>query len=163
MPVRGTDDASPTAVPHDPAPITATRSLMAQEPTAAPQTASALHPYTVPVPRADRAASAGTRAAPVDALLGPEVVLIPVKAFHQAKRRLGSALADPERIGSSVPWRHTSWRRAYRSPSPWSVTTRAWRDGRRSSGATVMWEPGQGLNGAVRAGVDAWPVPARAG
>ena len=36
--------------------------------------------------------------AAVDARLGPEVVLIPVKAFHQAKRRLGSALSDPERI-----------------------------------------------------------------
>ena len=34
---------------------------------------------------------------PVDAELGREVVLIPVKAFHQAKRRLGSVMADPER------------------------------------------------------------------
>ena len=30
-------------------------------------------------------------------------------------------------------------------------------------GATVMWEPGQGLNGAVRAGSTAWPGPAPTG
>jgi 2-phospho-L-lactate guanylyltransferase len=44
------------------------------------------------VPPADYAAAAA------DLPLGPEVVLIPVKAFHQAKRRLGSALSDPDRI-----------------------------------------------------------------
>ena len=34
------------------------------------------------------------------------------------------------------------------------MTTRRWRGRASGLGATVMWEPGQGLNGAVRAGVD---------
>jgi 2-phospho-L-lactate guanylyltransferase len=85
--------------------------------------------------------------------LGPEVVLVPVKAFDQAKRRLGQALAEPERV------------RLVRSmathvvaacvPLPVAVVcddeeVAAWAAG---VGATVLWEPGQGLNGAVGAGV----------
>jgi 2-phospho-L-lactate/phosphoenolpyruvate guanylyltransferase len=91
---------------------------------------------------------------PDDLRLGPEVVLIPVKAFHQAKRRLGSALSDPDRIalvramaarvvGACVPL-------------PVAVVCDDQDVAQWASelGATVMWEPGQGLNGAVRAGVD---------
>jgi 2-phospho-L-lactate guanylyltransferase len=102
-------------------------------------------PVTNPGPQATKAAS-GTA-------LGPEVVLVPVKAFHQAKRRLGQALAEPERV------------RLVRSmathvvaacvPLPVAVVcddeeVARWAAG---VGATVLWEPGQGLNGAVRAGV----------
>ena len=87
------------------------------------------------------------------AVPGPKVVLVPVKAFHQAKRRLGPALADPDRV------------RLVRSmathvveacvPLPVAVVcddadVARWAAG---LGATVLWEPGQGLNGAVRAGV----------
>jgi 2-phospho-L-lactate guanylyltransferase len=76
-----------------------------------------------------------------------------VKAFHQAKRRLGQALAEPERV------------RLVRSmathvvaacvPLPVAVVcddeeVAGWA---AAVGATVLWEPGQGLNGAVGAGV----------
>jgi len=85
--------------------------------------------------------------------IGAEVVLIPVKAFHQAKRRLDRVLSESERkrlvrtmaahvVAASVPL-------------PVAVVcddeeVAAWASDR---GAVVLWEPGQGLNGAVRAGV----------
>jgi 2-phospho-L-lactate guanylyltransferase len=87
------------------------------------------------------------------ASLGPKVVLVPVKAFAQAKRRLGGAMDDGERIrlvramaGHVV---------AVSAPLPVVVVcddedVATWAEG---LGATVVWTPGQGLNGAVRAGV----------
>jgi 2-phospho-L-lactate guanylyltransferase len=91
---------------------------------------------------------------PDDVRLGPEVVLIPVKAFHQAKRRLGSALSDADRI--LLVRTMAAQVVAACVPLPVAVVcddrgVAQWASG---VGATVMWEPGQGLNGAVRAGVD---------
>src|ERR1700761_6996599 len=86
----------PTAVPQAPPPITATRSLIAQEPTTACR-APRRDPYTVPVSRATVAPTEHAGPA-LDPPLGPAAVLIPVKAFGQAKRRLGSALSDTDRI-----------------------------------------------------------------
>jgi 2-phospho-L-lactate/phosphoenolpyruvate guanylyltransferase len=90
----------------------------------------------------------------VDVQLGPEVVLIPVKAFHQAKRRLGSALSDPERI--ELVRAMASRVVAACTPLPVAVVCDDHDVAHWASelGATVMWEPGQGLNGAVRAGVE---------
>jgi 2-phospho-L-lactate/phosphoenolpyruvate guanylyltransferase len=92
--------------------------------------------------------------APVDVPSAPEVVLIPVKAFHEAKRRLGSALSDSDRIRlvRSMATRVV----AACVPLPVAVVCDDHRVAQWASelGATVMWEPGQGLNGAVRAGVD---------
>jgi 2-phospho-L-lactate/phosphoenolpyruvate guanylyltransferase len=93
-------------------------------------------------------------APPVDVQLGAEVVLIPVKAFHQAKRRLGSALSDAERmqlVRAMAAHVVTAC-----VPLPVAVVcddegVAQWAS---EVGATVMWEPGQGLNGAVRAGVE---------
>jgi 2-phospho-L-lactate/phosphoenolpyruvate guanylyltransferase len=90
----------------------------------------------------------------VDPRLGPEVVLIPVKAFDQAKRRLGSALSDPDRI--ALVRAMAAHVVAACRPLPVAVVcddegVAQWAS---EVGATVMWEPGQGLNGAVRAGVD---------
>jgi 2-phospho-L-lactate guanylyltransferase len=97
------------------------------------------------------APSAG--AAVEDVRTGPEVVLIPVKAFHQAKRRLDSVLdeADREQL-VRVMAAHVVTACV---PLPVAVVcdddaVAAWA---REMGATVLWEPGQGLNGAVRAGV----------
>jgi 2-phospho-L-lactate guanylyltransferase len=95
-----------------------------------------------------------TTVPPIDVALGPEVVLIPVKAFHQAKRRLGSALSDAERI--RLVRTMASQVVAACTPLPVAVvcddaTVAQWA---LELGATVMWEPGQGLNGAVRAGVE---------
>ena len=90
----------------------------------------------------------------MDAHLGPEVVLIPVKAFGQAKRRLGSTLSDPDRI--RLVRAMAAHVVAACVPLPVAVVcddegVAQWAS---DVGATVMWEPGQGLNGAVRAGVD---------
>ena len=92
--------------------------------------------------------------AAVDVRLGSDVVLIPVKAFHQAKRRLGSALSDPERI--RLVRSMASQVVAACTPLPVAVVCDDDEVARWASalGATVMWEPGQGLNGAVRAGVE---------
>lgn len=83
---------------------------------------------------------------------GPEVVLIPVKAFHQAKRRL-SALPDEERV--ELVRTMAAHVLAACAPLPVAVVcddpdVAQWAEER---GAAVVWEPGQGLNGAVRAGV----------
>jgi 2-phospho-L-lactate/phosphoenolpyruvate guanylyltransferase len=89
-----------------------------------------------------------------DVRLGPEVVLIPVKAFHQAKRRLGTALSDPDRVQLV----RTMATHVISASAPLPVVVvcddevvAAWAEER---GASVVWAPGQGLNGAVRVGVD---------
>ena len=87
------------------------------------------------------------------ARLGPEVALVPVKAFRQAKRRLGAALSDDERVRLVRSMaEHVV---AACAPLPVAVVcddeeVAEWAAGH---GATVMWTPGQGLNGAVGAGV----------
>ncbi|MFZ0250696.1 MAG: 2-phospho-L-lactate guanylyltransferase [Acidimicrobiales bacterium] len=91
---------------------------------------------------------------PADIGLGPEVVLIPVKAFHQAKRRLGTTLSDADRV--QLVRAMAAHVVAASAPLPVAVVcddedVAQWAS---DVGATVMWEPGQGLNGAVRAGVD---------
>ncbi len=101
--------------------------------------------------------------APPPTPAGTEVVLVPVKAFHQAKRRLGSALADPERV-RLVRAMATHVLSAC-APLPVAVVcddedVAQWAS---DLGATVMWEPGQGLNGAVVPAWTAWPAPERCG
>jgi 2-phospho-L-lactate guanylyltransferase len=88
-----------------------------------------------------------------DVRIGAEVVLIPVKAFHQAKRRLHRVLseAERERLVRSMA-AHVV---AACTPLPVAVVcddeeVADWATGQ---GAMVLWEPGQGLNGAVAAGV----------
>jgi 2-phospho-L-lactate guanylyltransferase len=88
-----------------------------------------------------------------DVRIGAEVVLIPVKAFHQAKRRLHQVLSEPER--ERLVRTMAAHVVAACAPLPVAVVcddeeVASWAAGR---GATVLWEPGQGLNGAVRAGV----------
>jgi 2-phospho-L-lactate/phosphoenolpyruvate guanylyltransferase len=92
--------------------------------------------------------------APVGVGSAPEVVLIPVKAFGAAKRRLGSALSDPERIG--LVRTMASQVVAACTPLPVAVVCDDDEVAQWASelGAAVMWAPGQGLNGAVRAGVE---------
>ena len=105
------------------------------------------------MPRATTAEAQGG-AAWVDAPLGPEVVLIPVKSFHQAKRRLGSVMADHDRI--RLVRAMASHVVSACEPLPVAVVcddadVAGWAT---DQGAAVLWEPGQGLNGAVRAGVE---------
>jgi 2-phospho-L-lactate guanylyltransferase len=85
--------------------------------------------------------------------LGPEVVLVPVKAFGQAKRRLGRALTEPDRV--RLVQSMASHVVAACAPLPVAVVcddkdVAGWAAG---LGASVLWEPGQGLNRAVGAGV----------
>jgi 2-phospho-L-lactate/phosphoenolpyruvate guanylyltransferase len=81
-------------------------------------------------------------------------VLIPVKGFRQAKMRLGGSMTDAQRehlvrsMAENVV--------AASAPLPVAVVCDDTEVANWASalGATVMWEPGQGLNGAVRAGVE---------
>jgi 2-phospho-L-lactate guanylyltransferase len=93
-------------------------------------------------------------AARAGASLGHEVVLIPVKGFRQAKRRLGATMSDERRVDlvRSMAERVV----AACAPLPAAVVcddpeVADWAAG---LGAAVMWEPGLGLNGAVRSGVE---------
>jgi 2-phospho-L-lactate/phosphoenolpyruvate guanylyltransferase len=86
--------------------------------------------------------------------LGPRAVLIPVKAFDHAKRRLHLALNDHQRadLARAMADRVVDAAR----PLPVAVVcddtgVAHWA---RTRGALVVWEPGRGLNGAVEAGVD---------
>lgn len=115
-------------------------------------------PYTGPVTvgcSAARPAVRGPAAAlPAPSLLGPRAVLVPVKAFAGAKRRLGTALTDEER--RALVRRMAERVVAAAAPLPVAVVCDDTEvaDWARRQGALVVWEPGRGLNGAVEAGVE---------
>lgn len=82
------------------------------------------------------------------------VVLVPVKAFSRAKKRLAPRL-DPERRAALARSMAAHVLRAA-SPLPVAVVcdddeVAAWAD---ECGALVLLEPGRGLNNAVAAGVE---------
>jgi 2-phospho-L-lactate guanylyltransferase len=81
-------------------------------------------------------------------------VLIPVKAFDHAKRRLHLAMSDHQRadLARAMADRVVDAAR----PLPVAVVCDDTEVARwaRSRGALVVWEPGRGLNGAVESGVD---------
>lgn len=104
---------------------------------------------------ADVARTARSRqpAAHMGPVLGDRAVLVPVKAFADAKRRLGAALGDAER--EALVRRMAERVLAAAAPLPVAVVcddpdVATWARGR---GALVVWEPGRGLNGAVEAGI----------
>lgn len=79
---------------------------------------------------------------------------MPVKAFSDAKQRLGGALSDGEREALVRAMAARVLEAA--TPLPVAVVcddavVAAWA---RDHGALVVWEPGRGLNGAVEAGVE---------
>jgi 2-phospho-L-lactate guanylyltransferase len=85
---------------------------------------------------------------------GPRAVLVPVKAFGEAKGRLDAALNEAERAALAAAMANRVLAAAF--PLPVAVVcddneVAAWA---RSHGALVVWEPGRGLNGAVEAGVE---------
>jgi 2-phospho-L-lactate guanylyltransferase len=113
---------------------------------APPRTLSKVSAGVAAAPRPPQAAGHGT--------LGPEAVLIPVKGFAHAKMRLGATMPDAQRVELVRSMAETVV--AACVPLPVAVVcddpeVARWAE---ALGATVMWEPGQGLNGAVRAGVD---------
>lgn len=81
-------------------------------------------------------------------------MLVPVKAFARAKRRLAPALPSIERATLARVMADTVLRAA--GPMRTAVVcddeeVAAWA---HSHGVEVVWAPGLGLNGAVQAGVD---------
>ena len=85
--------------------------------------------------------------------LGDHAVLVPVKAFAHAKRRLTVALGDDDRRALVRRMAEQVLRAA--APFPVAVVcddpeVAAWA---RDHDALVLWEPGRGLNGAVHSGV----------
>ena len=88
-----------------------------------------------------------------EALVPIPAVLIPVKAFHDAKARLAPALDAPHRSQLAREMATVVVRAA--SPLPVFVVCDdpAVEDWAVSVGAKVIWRPGRGLNGAVTDGV----------
>jgi 2-phospho-L-lactate guanylyltransferase len=86
--------------------------------------------------------------------LGPVAVLVPVKAFADAKLRLAPALPAPER--SRLAKEMAAHVLSAARPLPVAVVCddAAVADWARLQGALVVWEPGRGLNGAVQAGIE---------
>jgi 2-phospho-L-lactate guanylyltransferase len=88
-----------------------------------------------------------------DVVLGPVAVLVPVKAFGQAKVRLAPALPPDARAAlARTMAEHVL---AACAPLPTAVVcddadVAAWA---RAHGARIVWEPGRGLNRAVQQGV----------
>ncbi|MGH8987404.1 MAG: 2-phospho-L-lactate guanylyltransferase [Acidimicrobiales bacterium] len=85
--------------------------------------------------------------------VGDHAVLVPVKAFDHAKTRLTAALGDEDRKALVRGMAEQVLRAA--APLPVAVVcddpeVAEWAHG---LGALVLWEPGQGLNGAVQSGV----------
>lgn len=112
-----------------------------------------IRPYTVGVTVGATTARPVTGASPGPTLLGPAAVLVPIKAFAEAKRRLEPALAHPERLALV----HQMAERVVAAAAPLPVAVvcddNEVADWARRHGALVIWEPGRGLNGAVEEGV----------
>jgi 2-phospho-L-lactate/phosphoenolpyruvate guanylyltransferase len=86
--------------------------------------------------------------------IGPRAVLIPVKAFGQAKRRLHLALSGDERANLARAMADRVIAAARPLPVAVVCDDIEVADWSRARGALVVWEPGRGLNGAVEAGVE---------
>lgn len=112
-----------------------------------------------PPPPSRQGAGPSARALPGNLTRLPPVtdaaVLVPVKAFDQAKVRLGSILSAAER--GDLARRMADHVVGAAAPLPVTVVcddrgVAAWAE---ASGAEVVWCPGTGLNGAVTRGVGA--------
>lgn len=82
-----------------------------------------------------------------------KAVLIPVKAFHDAKVRLAPALDPYARSRLARAMAATVVRAAGDLPTWIVCDDEAVAQWARDVGASVIWTPGLGLNGAVSAGV----------
>ncbi|HET9691569.1 MAG TPA: hypothetical protein VFP61_10480, partial [Acidimicrobiales bacterium] len=86
--------------------------------------------------------------------LGRVAVLVPVKAFSQAKLRLAPALSPERRADLARTMAAGVVRSAGALPVAVVCDDRAVADWARALGALVIWTPGVGLNRAVQEGVD---------
>jgi 2-phospho-L-lactate guanylyltransferase len=82
-------------------------------------------------------------------------VLVPVKAFDQAKARLAGVLDEPARAALARSMATAVVRAAGPLPVTVACDDEAVAVWAEELGASVAWTPGLGLNGAVAAGVDA--------
>ena len=136
---------APTVVPHEPAPMTATL-LLTTDVTLDVDPPWAF--FSTPVD------CVALPVHPAAAHLGGDVaVLVPMKAFAQAKVRLAPALTADARVRLVQAMAEQVLRAA--GPLPTAVVcdddeVAAWAHGH---GASVLWTPGLGLNGAVEEGV----------
>jgi 2-phospho-L-lactate guanylyltransferase len=80
-------------------------------------------------------------------------VVVPVKAFAEAKRRLAPVLTDEARAALARSMAATVVRAAGALPVVVVCDDEAVRAWATEAGAEVLWTPGLGLNGAVAAGV----------
>jgi 2-phospho-L-lactate guanylyltransferase len=85
--------------------------------------------------------------------IGARAVLVPVKAFDQAKRRLHLALSEHERAELSRAMADRVLGASQPLPVAVVCDDNDVAEWARERGALVIWEPGRGLNGAVEAGV----------
>ena len=82
-------------------------------------------------------------------------VLVPVKAFDQAKQRLAPALDAAARAELARSHGHQRGQRGRAAAGLGRVRRRRGGGlGRQSRAPSVLWRPGRGLNGAVADGVD---------
>src|SRR5664280_521203 len=83
--------------------------------------------------------------------IGPRAVLVPVKAFSQAKRRLHLALSEPERAELARAMADRVVSAAHPLPVVVVCDDNEVAEWARARRALVVWEPGRGLDGAVEA------------
>ena len=96
---------------------------------------------------------AGNTYPPQPLQLGPYAVLVPVKAFAEAKVRLADALAPEARVTLARTMAAGVVRAAGFLPVAVVCDDRDVATWARGLGTLVIWEPGQGLNRAVEDGV----------
>ena len=89
-----------------------------------------------------------------DEPVGPHAVLVPVKAFDQAKLRLAPALSAERRAKLARAMATKVVESAAGMPVAVVCDDPDVANWAAGLGALVIWEPGQGLNGAVQRGVD---------
>ncbi len=94
----------------------------------------------------------GTAAPLLD--VGPLAVLLPVKAFHEAKLRLAPALDPAERARLARAMATAVVGSAGSLPAAVVCDDPDVAEWARDLGALVVWEPERGLNRAVEAGVE---------
>ena len=95
----------------------------------------------------------GEKPGPRTFQMGPHAVLVPVKAFSDAKLRLAPALSPESRARLAQAMATKVVESAAGLPVAVVCDDPAVARWARGLGALVIWEPGRGLNGAVQHGV----------
>lgn len=85
----------------------------------------------------------------------PAAVLVPIKAFSAAKARLAEALSPEQRVALARSMATRVVLAAHDLPVHVVCDDAEVAEWAHDLGATVVWAPGTGLNGAVRAGIEA--------